>query len=56
VASKQDLQKMKYETASEMGVNLKEGYNGQLTSREAGYVGGNMVKKLIEQVERSHSK
>ena len=43
----------RYEVANEVGVNLKKGYNGDLTSKEAGYVGGNMVKKMIEQVERS---
>ena len=43
---------MKYEIASEIGVNLKQGYNGDLTSKDAGYVGGYMVKRLIEQAER----
>ena len=46
------LDKMKYEIASEVGVNLKEGYNGDITAREAGKVGGYMVKRLIEQAER----
>ena len=45
------LDNMKYELARELGVNLKQGYNGDLTSREAGYVGGYMVKRLIEQAE-----
>ena len=45
------LNNMKYEIARELGVNLKQGYNGDLTSREAGYVGGYMVKRLIEQAE-----
>ena len=45
------LDNMKYEIARELGVNLKQGYNGDLTSREAGYVGGYMVKRLIEQAE-----
>ena len=45
------LNNMKYEIARELGVNLKQGYNGDLTSREAGYIGGYMVKKLIEQAE-----
>lgn len=49
------LDRMKYEVASEVGVNLKEGYNGDLSARDAGRVGGNMVKKLIEQAERSMS-
>lgn len=51
--AKAALERFKTEVASELGVNLKEGYNGDLTSKEAGYVGGNMVKKMIEQVERS---
>ena len=49
------LDRMKYEIASEVGVNLKEGYNGDITAREAGRVGGAMVKRLIEQAERSMS-
>ena len=40
------LDNMKYEIARELGVNLKQGYNGDLTSREAGSVGGQMVKKI----------
>ena len=40
------MDKFKMEAAAEMGVNLKEGYNGDLTSREAGSVGGQMVKKM----------
>ena len=43
----------KMEAANEVGVNLKEGYNGHLTSREAGSVGGQMVKKMIESYENS---
>ena len=42
------MDKFKMEAANEVGVNLKEGYNGHLTSREAGSVGGQMVKKMIE--------
>ena len=45
------LEKFKYEVASEVGVNLKNGYNGDISSRDAGRVGGNMVKKLIKQAE-----
>jgi len=45
------LDKFKMEAASEVGVNLKEGYNGDLTSREAGSVGGQMVKKMIQSYE-----
>lgn len=47
------MDKFKMEAASEVGVNLKEGYNGDLTSREAGSVGGQMVKKMIEEYERN---
>ena len=46
--SKTSFEKMKYEVASEVGVNLKQGYNGDLTSREAGKVGGNIVKKVFQ--------
>lgn len=45
------MDKFKMEAASEVGVNLKEGYNGDLTSREAGSVGGQMVKKMIQAYE-----
>ena len=45
------LDKFKMEAASEVGVNLKQGYNGDLTSRQAGSVGGQMVKKMIEAYE-----
>ena len=41
------LDKFKYEVANEIGVNLKQGYNGDLTSKQAGSVGGEMVKKLV---------
>ena len=54
--AKSALNRFKMEAASEVGVNLKEGYNGDLTSREAGSVGGQMVKKMIESYERSLSK
>ena len=47
------MNKFKMEAASEVGVNLKQGYNGDLTSREAGSVGGKMVKKMIESYEKS---
>lgn len=45
------LNKFKYEVASEVGVNLKDGYNGDISARDAGRIGGNMVKKMIQQVE-----
>ncbi len=47
------MDKFKMEAASEVGVNLKEGYNGDRTSREAGSVGGQMVKKMVEAYEQS---
>ncbi len=49
--AKEALDKFKYEVASEVGVNLKNGYNGDLSSKEAGRIGGNMVKKMIQQAE-----
>ena len=53
--AKQALNNMKFEIANELGINLKQGYNGDLTSREAGYIGGYMVKRMIEQQEKSMS-
>lgn len=49
--AKEALNKFKMEAASEVGVNLKQGYNGDLTSRQAGSVGGQMVKKMIKAYE-----
>ena len=49
--AKAALEQFKMEAASEVGVNLKNGYNGDLTSRQAGSVGGQMVKKMIEKYE-----
>ena len=51
--AKSAMNKFKMEAASEVGVNLKQGYNGDLTSREAGSVGGQMVKKMIESYEKN---
>jgi len=45
------LEKMKYEIASEQGISLNNGYNGDITARDAGRIGGNMVKKMIEFAE-----
>ena len=45
--AREAMDKFKMQAASEVGVNLKEGYNGDLTSREAGSVGGQMVKKML---------
>ena len=50
--AKEALDKFKMEAANEVGVNLKQGYNGDLTSRQAGSIGGQMVKKMIESYER----
>jgi len=47
------LDKFKMEAAREVGVNLKQGYNGDLTSKQAGSVGGQMVKKMIQAYENS---
>ena len=51
--AQESLDKFKYEVASEVGVNLKNGYNGDISSRDAGKIGGNMVKKLIQRAENS---
>lgn len=51
--AKAAMEKFKMEAASQVGVNLKQGYNGDLTSREAGSIGGQMVKKMIEAYENS---
>ena len=50
--AKQAMEQFKMQAASEVGVNLQQGYNGHLTSREAGSVGGQMVKKMIEAYEK----
>ena len=49
--AKAAMEKFKMEAASEVGVNLKNGYNGDLTARQAGSIGGMMVKKMIESYE-----
>ena len=51
--AKDAMSKFKMEAASEVGVNLKQGYNGDLTSRQAGSVGGQMVKKMIQSYENT---
>ena len=51
--AKDAMERFKMEAASEVGVNLKNGYNGDLTSKQAGSVGGEMVKKMIESYENS---
>jgi len=50
--AKDALERFKMEAAAEVGVNLKQGYNGDLTTRQAGSVGGQMVKKMIESYEK----
>lgn len=49
--AKEALNKFKMEAANEVGVNLKQGYNGDLTSKQAGSIGGQMVKKMIQSYE-----
>ena len=51
--TKEALNRFKMEAANEVGVNLKQGYNGDLTSKQAGSIGGQMVKKMIESYENS---
>ena len=52
--SKAGLENMKFEVAREMGVNLSKGYNGNLSSVDNGRVGGQMVRKMIEDYQRQH--
>mgnify|MGYP000080131439 CR=1 FL=1 len=47
------LNKFKYEVANEVGVSLKDGYNGDISAKDAGKIGGNMVRKMIQQVENN---
>ncbi|MCI5604291.1 MAG: alpha/beta-type small acid-soluble spore protein [Clostridia bacterium] len=49
--AKQAMEKFKMEAASEVGVTLKQGYNGDLTAKQAGSIGGQMVKKMVEDYE-----
>ena len=51
--AKEALDRFKMEVANEVGVNLKQGYNGDLTSKEAGSIGGQMVKKMVEAYENN---
>ena len=51
--AKAAMDKFKTEVASELGVNLKEGYNGDLTSREAGSIGGEIVRRMVKSYEES---
>ena len=52
-AAAEALNKFKYEVASEVGVNLKDGYNGDISAKDAGKIGGQMVKKMIAEAERN---
>ena len=49
--AREGLDRFKMEAANEVGVNLKQGYNGDLTSKQAGSIGGQMVKKMVESYE-----
>lgn len=51
--AKAAMERFKMEAANEVGVSLKQGYNGDLTSRQAGSIGGQMVKKMVESYENS---
>ncbi|MBO5929486.1 MAG: alpha/beta-type small acid-soluble spore protein [Clostridia bacterium] len=51
--AREGLNRFKMEAANEVGVNLKQGYNGDLTARQAGSIGGQMVKKMIQQYENN---
>ena len=53
--ARQAMYDMKHEVANELGINLSDGYNGNLSSKDAGHIGGNMVKKMIEAQERQMS-
>lgn len=52
--AREGLNRFKMEAANEVGVNLKQGYNGDLTSKQAGSIGGQMVKKMIESYEKNN--
>ena len=53
--ARQAMYDMKHEVANELGINLSDGYNGNLSSKDAGHIGGNMVKKMIKAQERQMS-
>jgi hypothetical protein len=53
--ARQMLDNMKYEVAGEVGVTLKQGYNGDISARDAGRIGGNMVRKMIQYAETNFS-
>ena len=51
--AREAFDKFKYEVSSEVGVNLKQGYNGDISAKDAGKIGGQMVRKLIQQAENN---
>lgn len=53
--ARQAMNNMKQEIANELGITLKQGYNGDLSSKDAGHIGGNMVKKMVEDYQRQHT-
>ena len=53
--ARQAMENMKQEVANELGINLKKGYNGDLSSKDAGHIGGNMVRKMVEDYQRQHA-
>ena len=53
--AREAMYNMKHEVANELGITLNQGYNGNISARDAGHIGGNMVKKMIEAQERQMS-
>ena len=53
--ARQAMYNMKHEVANELGITLNQGYNGNISAKDAGHIGGNMVKKMIEAQERQMS-
>ena len=53
--ARQAMNQMKQEVANELGITLNQGYNGNLSSKDAGHIGGNMVRKMVEDYQRQHS-
>ncbi len=53
--AREAMYNMKHEVANELGISLNQGYNGNISAKDAGHIGGNMVKKMIEAQERQMS-
>ena len=53
--AKSAMENMKFEVANELGITLNKGYNGNLSSKDAGHIGGQMVRKMVEDYQRQHS-